>query len=237
MYRSAEIDSLSLPLQELQDRVSLEVPAGFMQEESIREAGDQQSARYGLIYYLREDNEPDGRRLDIQSIVKRLAEDVLSAYDVVWTISNDGRGRNTQRIDVTVTWPPKEEQEDEFFVGAATNDLLDVVPLTVYADNDVINIATDGNTFQVLVNGQRVLEDAPSAAFALGALVPLLRDALADIEFIGGIEPSAEHDFLEGIAPVLLDDPNIPDEAREHFITFLELTTLKDWVGMETSED
>lgn len=238
MYRSAEITSLIYPLQELQDRVSLEVPAAFIKEEGIRESGDQQMARYGLMHYTRADNDPDGDEMDVQAIVERLAHEVLDDYEIVWEVTQDERGRNTLYTVITVTWP-EEPQEEPFFAEAGyhtANDALDIVPLTVYADQDVYNVATDGNDFQVLLNGKKVLDDAPSAAYALGCLVPLLRDALTEIEINSGMEPSGANDFLAGIAVAFIDTPDLTDEAKEHFVKFFELTTLKDWEAA-TEED
>ena len=167
MYRSAEITSLISPLQELQDRISLEVPAAFIQEESIREADDQKTASYALVYHTREDNDPAGYELDVTAVLDRLAEDVLSSHEVAWNVDYDGRGYGELEASVVVAWPDAKEREASIVRRA--NDALDVVPLTVYADQDVYNVATDGNTFQILLNGNAVVGDAPSAAFALGA--------------------------------------------------------------------
>ena len=230
MYRYAEITSLIYPLQELQDRMSLEVPAAFIKEEGIRESSDQLTAHYGLVYYTHADNDPDGDEMDVQPVLERLAHDVLDAYEVEWTVTNDDRGRNTLSTLITVMWPEELQEDPPTDAGLrVANDAVDVVPLTIYADQDVYNVATDGNDFQVLLNGKKVIEAAPSAAYALGAMVPLLRDALVDIEVNNGMEPSAPNDFLAGIAMAIVDTPDMTDEAKEHFVKFYELTTLKDW--------
>ncbi|KKN21807.1 hypothetical protein LCGC14_0921640 [marine sediment metagenome] len=235
MHRSAEVTSLISPLQELQDRVSLEVPTSFLKEEGIREADDQMTALYGIVYYAREDNEPQGDELDVAAVVDRLAEDVLSAYEVEWTVQHTGEGRSVLGAVIKVSWPQGQKPK-EAAVQRHANDAMTVVPLTIYADQDVYNVATDGNDFQVLLNGNVVIDAAPSAAYALGAMVPLLRDALIEIEANNGMEPSPDNDFLAGSAASIIDNPNLTDEAKEHFVKFYELTTLRDWAA-STEED
>lgn len=232
MYRCAQIESLIYPLQELQDRVSLEIPAAYIKEESIRESTDQQSAKYGISYYETADNEPDGDEMDVTPVLERLAEDVMSGYEVDWDIQHDDRSRSTITTTVSVFWP--EQPREAAFRQAG--DELDVVPLTVYADQNVINIATDGNTFQVLLNGEKVVDDAPSAQYALGQLVPIMREQLEEIETTQG-SASSPNDFLAGMALTLIDSPTIPDEAKEHFVKFYETTTLKDFEAALEPDD
>lgn len=235
MHRYAEITSLIYPLQELQDRVSLEIPTAFLKEEGIREATDQLTAKYAVVYYTTADNEPDGDEMDVRAVLERLAKDVMSSYEIVWDIQHDERSRSTQGTTVSVSWPevPPEGPREAMFRRA--NDAMDVVPLTIYADQNVYNITTDGNTFQILRNGQPAVQDAPSAQYALGALIPLLREELTEIENTNGMEPSPVNDFLAGLALSIIDTPEIPDEAKEHFVKFYELVTLRDF-GAATEE-
>jgi len=242
MQKFAEITSLVYPLQEIQDRASLEIPTEYFREESISESSDQQIAHYRLTYYVRADNDPSGETIDVRAKFDQIVPDVMrnnDYADMVWEITEDERGRNERGITVTVTWEEDQPQEEPLFTGAyrQANDAMSVVPLTVYADQDVYNVATDGNTFQVLHNGKPVVEDAPSAAYALGAMVPLLRDALQQIEHTNGMEPSGSNDFLAGIAMAIVDSPEITDEAKEHFVTFYELTTLRDWDAVTEDPD
>jgi hypothetical protein len=232
MLRLADqIESLIYPLQELQDRLSLEVPASFIREESIRESADQQKATYSMMHYLTEDNAPDDENpatLDVEPIVEALAEDVLGKYEnITWDMYTDELSRSTRDTVVSVYWTDNDTRT------AATEQIdgvpYDVVPLTIYAGDRVYNLATDGNSYVILKDGQVLVEDLPSPAFALGQLVPHLREELAKIENTEGIEPSSEDDFLAGVASTVVDMPDVSDEAKEHFVQFYELTTLKDW--------
>jgi len=233
MHRYAELTSLLYPLQELQDRISLELPAAFLKAEQIQEATDQKSARYAITYYLTADNEPGGDEVDVQGILERLATDVLDKKEVVWDIRHDEGDSGEYNTVVAVTWPeggPPTERE------ASATEPYDALPLTTYADQNVYNIATDGNTFFILKNGKAVVEDAPSPAYALGALVPLLRAELVDIETTSGLQSSPPNDFLAGLAMTIIDTPEITDEAKEHFVKFYELTTLTDFEAQDGEE-
>ncbi len=228
MFRYAEITSLIHPVQELQDRISLEVPAKFIQAESIRESDDRRTAEYEII-------STPGSRLDVPGIVEKLAHDVMGPYGIEWDIQHQARGRDASATALTVSLPPAQTAHRAARTGAyrQANDAQQVVPLTIYADQDVYNVATDGNTFSVLLNGEVVFKEAPSAQYALGAMVPMLRDALTEIEANNGMEPSGNNDFLAGIASALIDTPDYTDEAKAHFVKFYELTTLKDWAAAE----
>ena len=232
MYRSAELTSLLYPLQELQDRISLEVPATFLKDERIQESTDQNLARYSIAYYLTADNEPEGDEADIQSIVERLAENVLNDKEVLWDIKHGGSDRGVYETTVSVTWPEGTQPRE-----ASAAEPYDALPLTTYADQNVYNIATDGNTFFILKNGKAVVEDAPSPAYALGALIPLLREELLDIETTSGLQNSPPNDFLAGLAMSVIDTPDIDDEAKEHFVKFYELVTLTDFEAQGGDEE
>ena len=229
MFRYAEITSLIHPIQELQDRISLEVPAKFIKEESIRESGNQRAAEYEIVSYAVADGAAAGEELDVQAVVERLAHDVFDPYEVEWDIQHRERNPNVFSTALTISFP---DQQRQAATARQANDAQAVVPLTIYADQSVFNVATDGNTFSILLDGTTVLEDAPSAQYALGAMVPMLRDALTEIEANNGMEPSGSNDFLAGIAATLID-ANYTDEAKEHFVKFYELTTLRDWAAAE----
>lgn len=232
MLRAAEVTSLLSPLQELQDRISLEIPPSFTHEESLSEATDQSNAHYSIIYYLTENNDPDGERMDVKGAVRRLAEDVLTEYEEVeWDIHHDKRSRDTHRLTVTVHWA-----EEPTTAAAEAEDGYDVFPLTTYAGQDVYNIATDGNSFVVLSNGHPVVE-APSAQYALGALVSLLRGRLTEMEAEAGFAASPPTDFLAATALSIIDDPGLSDEAKEYFVQFYELATLKDFAALEEGNE
>lgn len=231
MLRLADqIESLIYPLQELQDRLSLEVPASFIREESIRESADQRKATYSMVHYLTEDNAPDSENpatLDVEPIVDALAEDVLGKYEnIEWDMYTEELSRSTRDTVVSVYWSDQERTADTEQIGGVP---YDVIPLTIYAGDRVYNLATDGNTYVILKDGQVLVEDLPSPAYALGQLVPHLRSELAEIENSEGIEPSSNNDFLAGIATTVVDMPDMPEDAKEHFVQFYELTTLKDW--------
>jgi len=227
MYRYAEITSLLFPLQELQDRVSLESPGKFRpKEEGFRESADQQVAHYSIVYYRTIDGEPGSSEVNAEPILERLAEDVFSEYDVDWDIQHSDRSRDTRETVVTVTWLEGSPREAALRVADAP---YDVFPLTIYADQDVYNVATDGNQFLVLKNGEPVVNDAPSPAYALGSLVSILREELDTIEATSGVPNSPPNDFLAAMAMSVVDTPDLPDEAKEHFVKFYELVTLKDF--------
>lgn len=228
MYRSAEITSLLYPVQELQDRVSLEIPAVFVKEEALRESEDQRVAKYAIVYYRTADNDPAGEKMDILPVLERLADDVMSEYDVVWDIQHNDRSRDTVEAVVTVGWPEGHGTAREASLREADAP-YDVFPLTIYCGQDVYNVATDGNQFLVLKNGEPVVDDAPSPAYCLGSLVSILREELDELEATAGVPTSPPNDFLAAMAMSIIDTPNLPDEAKEHFVKFYELTTLKDW--------
>lgn len=227
MYRYAEITSLIYPLQELQDRASLEIPAAFVKEEGIRESEDQRVAKYAIVYYRVANNEPAGDEMDVQPVLERLAQDVFSDYEVTWDIQHNERSRDTLETIVTVTWPEGHDAREASLRRADAP--YDVFPLTVYADQDVYNVATDGGQFLVLKNGEPIVTDAPSPAYCLGSLVSILRDQLQEIEATAGVPTSPPNDFLAAMAMSVIDTPELADEAKEHFVKFYELTTLKDW--------
>lgn len=233
MLRLADkIESLIYPLQELQDRLSLEIPASFIREESIRESADQQKAVYSLVHYLTEDNASDSENpatLNVEPIIKATAHDVLDAYEnIEWDIFTDDLSRDTKDTVVSVYWA------EETLDRTATTEQVegvpyDLIPLTTYAADHVYNVATDGNTYVILLDGKIIVEDLPSPAYALGQLITYLQDELAEIENTEGIEPSDPADFLAGAAQAVVDMPDLSDDAKEHFVRFYELTTLRDW--------
>lgn len=233
MYKYAELTSLLYPLQELQDRISLELPAAFLKAERIQEAADQKSAKYSITYYLTPNNEPDGDVVDVQGILERLAADVLDEKEVVWDIRHSENKQGAHDTVVVVGWPKGSQPAER---NASATEPYDALPLTTYADQNVYNIATDGNTFFILKNGKAVVKDAPSPAYALGALVPLLRAELMDIETTSGLQNSPPNDFLAGLAMTIIDRPDMTDEAKEHFVKFYELTTLTDFAAKEDGE-
>lgn len=239
MLRLADkIESLIYPLQELQDRLSLEVPASFIRGESIRESADQQKAVYSMVHYLTENNAPDSEdpaTLDVEPIIKALAHDVFDAYENIdWDIYTDELSRDAKDTMVSVYWA--EETENRTATTEQVEGVpYDVIPLTTYAADHVYNVATDGNSYVILRDGKVLVDDLPSPAYALGQLITFLQDELAEIENTEGIEPSDPADFLAGAAQAVVDMPDLSDDAKEHFVRFYELTTLRDWDAM--SED
>ena len=227
-----EIDSLIYPLQELQDRISLEVPAAFIQEESIRESTDQHIAYYSLLYYLKEDNKPDGKTFNVKKVVDRLAKEVLSEKDVMYQITHDEQGRNTREFVVKVTYPEDRPKTASLRFASKWSPL----PFTTYVGEDVYNLATDGASFAVLKNGNVVAENLPSPAYALGAAMDPLQKALFDIEELEGYS-SPPNDFIAGSAQSILENNDVPEGAKEHFVKFYELVTLKDFAASEEPED
>lgn len=233
--RLAAADSLLYPLQELQDRVSLEVPATYIKEEGIRESADQQVAKYTIIYYLTEDDEPDGDELNIKSIIDRLARDVLDTYPIEWEAQHTNRNRNTYQTVVTLRWPNEKRQAS--VRRHADEELMTVLPITTYVGDDVYNLTTDGQSFFILKNGDAVVE-APSPAYAVGSLLSILRAILPDLEFAQNLPKSPPHDFLAGAAMGIVDSPELSDAAKEHFVKFYEMVTLKDGdVALGNSDD
>lgn len=225
MLRYAELDSLIYLLQELQDRVSLEVPAAFVKEESIREATDQNVAKYSIVYYDTANNEPDGDELDVEPIVDRLAKDVMETYAVDYDVDHVGRSRNSHETVVTVRW---DDQRKAQFRKADVGPTA-ALPVTIYVGQDVYNLTTDGQTYAILKNGEPVVQAAPSPAYALGAMLGVLQAALPDVETSESMPPSPPTDFLAGLAMHIVETPGISDEAKEHFVQFFELVTLHDF--------
>ena len=226
MRLAEPLQSLVYPLQELRDRLNLEITAPFVKEEEIQEAGDQQSARYTLAVYTTVRGSGQGEKKDFEPIVTRIAQDVFGNYDVEWEMHPVQRSRNTQEFAITI-FPAVRQAR---FRGAASP--YNVIPLTVYVDEDVYNLATDGRAFVVLKNGEVLLE-APSPAYALGALCALAPQALDGLQQTQDLAKSPPHDFLAGLATAVLDWPGIPDEAKEHFVRFYELTTLRDFEAQQ----
>lgn len=224
MHIYAQIESLIYPLQELQDRVSLEVPAAFVKEESIRESDDQHIATYAITYYGTEDNDPQGESMDVKKVVAQLAKDVMRQYpEIHYETENNERARNTTTTSVIVTWSDRQASYRR------ADAPLKALPLTIYAQEDVYNIASAGGTFSILKNGEAIEDDLPSPAFALGVLINYLQDDLTKIEAAAGLEASPPTDFLAGIATNIVNTPDLPDEAKEHFVDFYELVTLKEF--------
>lgn len=224
MLRHAEIESLIYPLQDLQARVGLSVPAEYVDKEVINEAPDGASAYYSLTYYRRAGNDPKGKILNIEPILNQLVGDALAEYNVTWDVTSTPQGRNATTTTVTIQRGGESKKEATHVASVP----YDVVPFTVYVDQDVYNLATDGNTFVLLKNGDVLVDDLPSPQYAFGTLVSYLREALDEVERTEGVE-SPTNDFIAGLAMTLVDTPEISDEAKEHFIQFYELTMRQDF--------
>lgn len=211
--------SLIYPLEELQDRISLEVPASYIKEESIRESADQNQARLQVVWYRTEDNKPDGQEMNVAAKIEPLVKDVMENKPVTYDIMTEGRSRNTFMTMVTLTWPSKEAR-----VAAATT--AADIPFTFYVGENVFSFETDGNTYSLLKNGEVLVDDLPSLSFALGVAVDPLKEELGELVD----EPGEERviDFLSGAASTIIDSEVIPEAAKEAFVTFFELTTNKD---------
>lgn len=223
------MDALMLPIQELQDRISLEIPASYVQEENVEALPDEVAAELQLTWYRRENNAPDGAELDGVTILNQLAEDVLETKGLVYDVRHERRGRNEFVSTVRVELPPD-------YHGAAVNDepvpqvqpQSDQVPLVVYCGEDVLGVEFDGSTFAVTRNGELAVDDLASPAEAFGAMLRFCLPALQDLA-LSQDGATALQDYLAGSAATLIDSADVSPEAQEAFVVFYELLTLREF--------
>lgn len=222
-YAQSDISSLVEPLRELRDRISLEVPDTFIQEESIRESADQQTATLLIVWYEREDNEPEGEFLDVKSVIDRLVDEVLSDKPVAVDITDDEKKLGVTQTMVKVYWDekrtaavPPEFPEAELFVDFNGNEY---------------EIIDDGDSFSVLRNGEVSEDKQPSIAFALGTIAGLvLQDSAEANEADQEAFVQADSDFLLSVSQFLATSPMVAnDDVRDLLVEFVELVTNREF--------
>lgn len=223
LYAQSDISSLVEPLRELRDRISLEVPDTFIQEESIRESADQQTAALLIVWYEKEDNEEDGEFLDVKSVIERLVEEVLSDKPIAVEITDDEKKQNVTQTLVKVYWDesrtaavPPEFPEAEMFVDFNGNEY---------------EIVDDGDSFTVLRNGEVADSKQPSLAYALGTLAGhVLQDTAEANEADSESYVQADQDFLLSVSQFLADSPMIADSSvRDLLVEFVEMVTNREF--------
>lgn len=206
----------------------LEVPEEHTKGEDIRESPDRSTAGLTLVWYNREDGEPEGEELDVEPIVDRLADEVLSKYPVAWTVSHEPQDLYTFESYVKLRWA------DDAEMSTAAAD----TPADTSIDPYQVSMSIGGTDFQlythhgtdweVLRAGEPVESDLEGVAAAFGALVQHGLDELTALGMEEG-NPSATVDmnleFMSSIVDMLLASPIVTDEAREHLITFVEMVT------------
>jgi hypothetical protein len=222
--------SLIYPLEELQDRISLEVPASYIKEESIRESSDQQQARLQIIWYTTEDNDPEGQQLNVAKKITPIVEDVMANKPVNYDIMSESRSRNTYMTMVTLTWA-----DDKVARTAAEVTTANEVPLTFYANENVYSFLLDGTTVSLLKNGGVLADGFDSLAQAFGAATAPLVDEIATISNVPGEDVLI--DSLFGAAEYVVDSDALSDKAKESFVDFFELATNKDFDAVIREED
>ena len=209
-------------VEDLRNVLSLEIPASFVKQELIQESDDQRTAAYRLTWYSRANNEPNGDQLDIGTIIDDAAADLLGRqYDLDFKIGHEDEGKlNTSTVRA-------QSKTREASMRSADADTA--IPLTLYVGQDVFNVAIDGDSFAVLQNGDLIEAGLPSVPYALGRLTVHALHHLPDIEAEAAVDAGHPNDFLAGIAEAIIDAPDVTDEALEHFVTFYEMVTLRDF--------
>jgi hypothetical protein len=221
LYAQTPISSLVLPLRELRDRISLEVPDTFIQEESIRESADQQTASLLIVWYEREDNRPDGEFLDVKSIIDRLVEDVLSDKPIDYERTEDEKKQNVTQTLIKLYW-------DETKTAAVPPEFPEAELFVDFGENEY-EIVDDGDSFTVLRNGEVSDDKQPSIAYALGTLTGRALDDLAEAGKADAYD-QVDQDFLLAVSQFLIDSPIVPDDdVRDLFVEFVELVTNREF--------
>ncbi len=237
MFRLAqETDSLLEPLQELQDRISLEVPPSYVKEEHIRESSDQQTANYVITWYTTEDADPTGDDLDVETIIESMTASVLNSKEgVEWDMSSEPIGTNTFRSSIQVKFTPTTAN-----VLKIAQDISPAAeaPVSFYIADDVYGVdSPDQLEYRILKNGEVYSDGYDSLPDALGGMFGEVLSAVQDMEMEKGEDPNTVRgDFLLGIADLIMGDEAISEEAKEHFVVFVELLTNRD-VEAYTEED
>ena len=219
--------SLIEPLRELQDRIRLEVPEEHVKHEEIRESADQQTAGLTLTWYDRADGAAEGELMDVEPIVNRLVDEVLESHPVAWDVSTQPQGDIfTHETQVKLRWM---ENYQPVKAEVPADSSVDPYRMTVQVGDIQYAIVTDhGTEWSIERQGEVVEQELVSVAAALGALVKHL---LADLTLIGeelGNPEAADAgdlDFLMSLAPALASSPVVSEEALEHLVKFVEMTT------------
>ena len=223
LHAQNELSSLVEPLRELRDRISLEVPDTFIQEESIRESADQQTASLMIVWYEKEDNKPEGEFLDVKSIIDRLTEEVLSDKSVEYETTEDEKKQNVTQTLIKVYL-------DESRAAASPPEFPEVELFIDFGENEY-EVIDDGDSFSVLRNGEVADDKQPSVAYALGTLAGhVLQDAAEANEADSETFVQADQDFLLAVSAFLANSPMIPDDdVRSLLIEFVELATNREF--------
>jgi len=139
--------------------------------------------------------------------------------------------KRTKKGAVKITAEPKTDDIPR------STDQVRPIPITFYVGDDVISLAMDGDTFAILKNGDILETDFPSPGFALGAMVKYVAESMISLENDGSIPSSPNSDLVAGMAELLVDLPDVSKEAKNHFIKFYEMVTLKDFASTVKNED
>jgi hypothetical protein len=222
-YAQSDISSLVEPLRELRDRISLEVPDTFIQEESIRESADQQIATLLIVWYEREYNEPEGEFLAVKSVIDRLADEVLSDKPVAVEITDDEKKLGVTQTMVKVYW-------DETKTAAVPPEFPEAELFVDFGDNEY-EVIDDGDSFTVLRNGEVADDKQPSIAYALGTLAGhVLQDSAEANEADQEAFVQADSDFLLSVSQFLATSPMVADDGvRDLLVEFVELVTNREF--------
>lgn len=227
-------ESLLGPLRELQGRFRLEVPDEYVKEERIRESSDQQTATLTITWYDVENKDPSTNTepLNLEPVINELAESVLGdKEDLNFQVAHERRGRHTFLSAIKVQFKARLAG---FRIEGRDIIPSDTYPVTLYIGDDVFGIdSEDGLTYRTTKNGEVLGDGFTSAADAAGSLIGPAISMLIEVEAEKGRDDqlAVEQDFLVGIADYYLNSETISEDAKAHFIQFVELVTNRDLIS------
>jgi hypothetical protein len=185
-----------------------------------------------LVWYDIENLQEDSEELDVEPIIEDVASQVLGNMDwLEYSLTTDRTARHTFQTSIQVKYKNEERTAS---LKRVAQDIVppDAYPFSVYAGEDIYGIETEaeGESYRITENGISLEEDFPSASLAFGSLVGPLLERLKEIEAGEGREETlqVDEDFLLGLAAYVMGNGQITEEAREHFVTFVELVTNQD---------
>lgn len=218
-------------IEALRNRLTLEIPASYIREETIRESDDQDEASYVLTWYRHADAEEEASTINAAEVIEEAAKHLIGLdYEMPYKIGHRKVADGVYRTAVIVRMPKGEGEKRESSIRGASID--ESVPVTLYLGSDVYNVGIDGAEFALLKNGHLIEAGLPSVSFSLGRLIFHALSELPTIESENAIEASDPTDFLVGIAQAVIDSPDIDEEALAHFVAFYEMVSLQDFDAM-----